>query len=530
MWIFFFLIMLGLAHNPFVGEELVPGVISNIPNGENVFTVRLTFGDPRREGRFLVDFNSSTLVMSAIPAASPPMLPIRIASSTILMDYVVDYTTAAIRGCPACEGVLPMGSGSPVWFLYTHTTVTSSGIRFSNYIHKKPEIQCIVPRSEFCTARGKVYGTEMDIHFVPDGESIVVPPSVMREYRHRKAEKGWWTEFVIEFGDEELVIPSYIMYDQPVGERGRLNMKMHEDGHDYVVLGNSVLNAVQIYKNANEHKIAFRSWPVYKNYSPFALLIVAVLYTLFFRSMETPPIYVINNDIIEENPFIVIFNMFLEGVVILCPTFVFFFTSAHTIIFNPVYMGVILSVMVVYYLLIGALMQTMFWANGVTSIGFLTNINKSSYFEDFRKGGYARLRIAREIVFETSVLLCIFIVSFSMRQDSYASYLAFATYLWFLVSITGNTVACFVATSIGFNITWLVFVSITTTVNITFWMVLVGEVCFPMVNVFIPRGGMEIVFYVVITHFVFIAVTMRKYLVKTRLMMEYIEYKIPEIE
>jgi len=531
MWlvILTFLSMMWARH-PFTGTDLAPAILSSKPNGIDVYTIRLYLGDPRFEARFLVDFNSSRLVLSGTPAGNPDQMLVYVASHVFLMDYYVDGSAAAAGGCPECHGVFPMGSGSIIWFVYRQVTLTSASIRFVNYIHESAAISCDAPTPEFCAADGAIYDVPMKIYFTFPEATTYVPPWLFHQYKQKRHATGVWPSLDIDFGDAgTLHIPSHVLFDNPLGEKPRLFIADHPDGSNYTVLGNRVFLAAQFYKSLNSHAVGFINWPVYPNYSLIALLAVAILYTLYFRSNLTPPIYFVSRKLIRAEMLSLVFNMMLEGFVVLAPITVLITGHVLPHLFTPLYFGIILLIAIAFHLFVGCITQLMFWGDGVELLGFMTISNLQSKYSPSTRFGYVRLRVIREMVFETSVLLAVFLIAFSMRQDSYASYLSFITYIWYVANLTYHIFAVALVSTRSPTPAWVLFAGSTLIVNIALWVALLIEICFPAINLFIPRSGIEIAFYLITMHLLFFPVATYCGVLKASNMVEYIYSTVPPL-
>jgi hypothetical protein len=512
------------------GGDLISAVFSGLSDSEEIYSVRVLLGEARKDARMVTDFNISVVVLSSPPAGNPDFILIRIGSTEMALDYVVDPYMALSKGCTECVGVFPLGSGSPFWYLYRDVILAPSAIRLGSTLHSKNKVYCEYPRSEFCVSDGRIYDIPTKVFFTPESGVTYVPESVYDIYEAKYHADGYWHDLKIEFDEGTLIIPGTIIFNDPVGQKPTFFIDRNPDGSSNTIIGYSVVQAALLYKQWDEQVLYIKNHETRLTYSLFQLIWVLAAFVIYIRWTETPPIFFIDNILVANSPLPVIMDVVFEALAIVFPPLLFLFTGVYTVIFDSWYLGVSMCVMMFFLVCAGVVVQIMFWINAVQGLGIFTVAGVFSRQNAAIRHGYVRLRIAREFIVEASLLCSMLTVAFVMRTDTFASYLSGFFYILYMSSFLSYVTSGLMANRFGFNLEWVLFLGVSFFIGSVFWGALALEVCFPLFNFFIPRYGPEIFVYVVIFHALFIAFTFRRYIVKALLMVNFVVDIIPALK
>lgn len=530
LWFWLLLCFVSASLNPVLdGGDLISAVFSDLSNSDDMYSVRVLLGEARKDARMVTDWNLSHVVLSSPPAGNPEFIVIRFGSSEMTMNYAVDPYMATDKGCPECVGVFPLGSGSHFWYIYRDVVLTPSSIRLGNTISTENKIKCEFPRSEFCVADGTIYGVSTKVYFTPQSAVTYVPDPVFEMYTQKRAIDGYYPDLTIHFDGGHLTIPGTIIYNDAVGQKPTFFIDRNPDGSSDTYIGYSVIQAALLYKDWDTQTLHIKNHESRLTYSLFQLLLGLASLWLYFRWVETPPIYLIDNDLVVSSTMPVVVNIIFESTAIVFPALLFVFTGVYTVIFNSWFLGISLCVTLLYLLIFGFLSQLCFWANAVERIGLFAKSNGLSRMNPSARQGYVRLRIGREFIVETSLLCSVFIISFVMRTDTFTSYLGAFCYILYLSTFLSFITSGMLSNGFGFNVEWILFFGISIVIGSIWWCALIIEVCFPMFNFFIPRFGPEIFAYVVMFHAMFIALTFRRNIVKALLMFKFVANSVPPL-
>jgi len=214
---------------------------------------------------------------------------------------------AAALGCPRCDGVLGLGSGSRIW-LYSEETVFTAGaqlldeelLAFTRGLgDDKGRVVCLPGFPNLCTARGVVRGHDVMVYFGLPATRTRVPKVVFDAYSlglnigHNDPE---------DWGDLEFTFPvipgsgranSFRLRREDIvtkSRRGGLDLLLESGGLDdtTVILSQSSWRSLLIRKNHQTGTIQTTSWSVSKHWSVYALLTLLVESVLFLYWILTP--------------------------------------------------------------------------------------------------------------------------------------------------------------------------------------------------------------------------------------------------
>lgn len=194
--------------SPWTAYDIVPSRMVGTHLDEEIHVARVRVGTPERELLLVLDFAGQRLVVSSAPsrrtsgdiAGSNPedwsssFSPsgggsdlVRLSGNRYRLPTTFDPSAAAVIGCPACNGVLGVGPGSPIWLVWPDATFSAGAITLGQ---RQPpvsgsgraRISCEVLDDNLCSSTAEVYGTDYTVRFQFRSAYTVVPPAVYDTY------------------------------------------------------------------------------------------------------------------------------------------------------------------------------------------------------------------------------------------------------------------------------------------------------------------------------------------------------------
>lgn len=520
----------------FGGKNIIPAILADAPSGAVLYTLRMMVGSPPIMRRFVADFEAKKLVLSNRPQLLPDAVLVRVGAHRMLMDYYVDPHAAAEIGCPECDGVFPLGSGSPLWLIYRNVSITTGAVYLEDRFEPKM-MKCITPVPEFCILNATILGFPTEVHIVPNQAETILPGKIYRAYEEDRALATTpayeWEDLKIDFGESEITIPSSIIYQKAFGESPRLMIKLAPSGQNHVVIGTSALRAFEVYRDWNRNAIGFRNWKTERSYGLPSLFAMLLLMVGFFRWLESPPLYRVTGDLFRDNPIRIGIDMILEMLVLFAPAFFLLTEGTYSVLLNDPYLSAVIGIMVVFLFGWGAFVQIMFWGNAPERIGFLTRKSMhgppriranlpSRDLPIYVNIGLARLRQIREYVYEISILLSVFFIAIEVRQDTLGSFIGLVVYLGCLLVMIYHTVVCFRITRGWQSMAWYLFTISSFVINIFFILGMHTSVFVPGMRKYIPRDDEDLLVTNIFLHLLFIGIIFDYSTRKTHATIEYI--------
>jgi hypothetical protein len=312
MLLFFFLLLCAES----AGGVVLPSRQTGQYALETYHTVDVKVGTPGRLMTLRLDFNSALLVTKIpLQVVSRSYSPFGGGSDVVHFggrDYRVlvkhdGGAMAAALGCPSCDGVLGLGSGSRVW-LYSEETVFTAGaqlldeelLAFTRGLgDDRGRVICLPGFTNLCTASATVRNHPVVVFFGLPASKTIVPKPVFEDYTLGLSITRNDAE---DFGDLDFTFPvvpgtgksnGFTLRRQDLvskSRRGGLDLLLQSGGVDNttVVLSQSSWRSLLMKKNHQTGTMQITSWSVNKHWSVHALLTLLVESVLFLYWILTP--------------------------------------------------------------------------------------------------------------------------------------------------------------------------------------------------------------------------------------------------
>lgn len=296
---------------------------------EEIHTVRALVGTPARELWLAIDFASDTLYVSTAPtkgavagniATSNPADwsssysdvdggsdLIRLSGRRVRVPVVYDSTAATLGGCPACNGVLGVGAGSPLWLVWNHATFSAGAVTLG---YKQPQVKgegrarisCTYLEPDLCVSTASVYGTDYGVRFKFNSSYTLVPWAVYDSYVGSRSisttPASEWPTLDLVFDSAEApldprqptlrIVPQSLLGNSRAGGAQTLLLRRSPDPNsDTIILGRSVWRSLMMYREFDTGRAIIQSFASEKRYPTWALFLAVGVALIMARWWTT---------------------------------------------------------------------------------------------------------------------------------------------------------------------------------------------------------------------------------------------------
>lgn len=311
-------------------SEIVPSRMVGTHLDEEIHVASVRVGTPERELDLVLDFAGDGVIVSSVPtrgvtagdiASSDPAdwsssyAPVGGGSDMLRLTgtrrYRVpvshDTQAAAMLGCPACNGVLGVGPGSPIWLVWSRATFSAGTITLG---HKQPQvkgagrarIQCETLSPALCKSQATVYGHSYNVSFEFRSIFTEVPWEVYDKFVGSRSVSRdavrRWPSLKLEFASAEApvdprhvvlkIAPQSLLGDSRSGGARTLLLRRSSDPDSSdIVLGRTVWRSLMMYREFDTGRAILATFNSTKRFPTWSLVVGVVAALVLVRWVTT---------------------------------------------------------------------------------------------------------------------------------------------------------------------------------------------------------------------------------------------------
>lgn len=308
------LVLVIIFTTSYCAGDILPSYASGKYVHEVKWVVEIRIGTIRKNIKAVIDrtsgvltttFNIDKVVSKSYSVYAGGSDRVLIGEKNVLFKHEVNPSLPSALGCPECQAVLGVGSGSPINFHFDKVLYTPGSIlldettdSFEYLSDGYGYVKCKLAMPEICVTTGVLFGSHVTVVFGANEDSLLLPPELFKKYTDGKSlnknAPSEWDDITITFP----VIPNSGNENVLTIQRENLVSPSNGDGHhllvdispipDTVIIGRAARMNVMIEVDQSKSIAKITSIEISKHYSIAGLLAGIVVALIFEFWRQTP--------------------------------------------------------------------------------------------------------------------------------------------------------------------------------------------------------------------------------------------------